>query len=171
MSTKYLCNHFAKLKWIGPPTIEYIINMGISLLPFGIGIMALIFSTKYNLSYPAALYKIIENGELLIYCSTLMAPIAYAVVREPPVKFKALFSLTSIVIIVAGSIIYAIRYFDSLTDSIVMLSQIAFMVSAIIYFALLLLDARATLGASAPMIEQQNSLSAIENYKAHRGID
>lgn len=158
-------------RWIYEAISEFMINMLVSLLPFIIGVIVMLYSGKFNYTLNVAIFKIVERGELIIYSSTLMAPIAYAVLRDPPVKFKKIFGLFCLTIIIIGCITYTTGYMSDFSPGIIDFSYYIFFSSILAFLILVLVEQRVKLGESAPQIQQRNSQSLLQSYKRHRGIN
>lgn len=74
---------YIKFRWIGTGLWEFILNVFISTLPISIGVIVLMVSSKHNHSLFQAINYITARGELVIYSATLMAPILYAIQKDP----------------------------------------------------------------------------------------
>lgn len=156
--------------WIRAAFKEFFINILISTVPFWVGILIWTLAKSFNLSLTDALYKIASNGELVIYSATLMAPIAYAVVKDPPVKFKVFFQFCSTLVICLGIVIYVIGIFDGFNEDIVKFSFICFLISILIYLAVLLIQNELHFRESATKIREDQMKQTIKDYGKHRGV-
>ncbi|NHC12152.1 hypothetical protein [Stutzerimonas degradans] len=160
-----------KLHWSLSAGFEFLVNMVISLSPFIVGILTMMLSAKWSSDFPTAATEVISRGELVIYSTTLMAPIAYAVLRDPPVKYRGLFGLFCVSSILVGGIVYAIGYVDSFSAGIIKFSVWTFLITISVFLSLLLVDHKVKLGSSAPEIHQKESKTLLDAYKRHKGVE
>lgn len=154
--------------WIGRALLEFIINIMISTLPFIVGIGTLMLSVKLNLDLLGAFEKISSNGELIIYSSTLMAPIMYAVLKDPPVAFRAGFAIFGGIPVVLGVVVYVISMTDGFTNRLSILSIVSFALAVIVYFTLLLVQHQFEHRKSAPQIQEDRRNNRLDGYRKHR---
>jgi hypothetical protein len=154
--------------WIPRALLEFLINILISTLPFVVGIGTLMLSAKLNLDFFSAFKKISSNGELIIYSATLMAPIMYAVLRDPPVAFRAGFAISGGIPVVLGVLVYVISMTDGFTHRLSILSTICFILAVIVYLLLLLVQHEFEHRKSAPQIQEDRRNDRLDGYRKHR---
>src|SRR5690554_6004048 len=107
-----------RFKWIGSGIWEFLVNVIISTLPISTGIVVLMVNSKYNYSFIQSLNHITARGELVIYSATLMAPILYAIQKEPPPKLKRFLFLSGMCTLLFGLAIYIAGFADGFSTSI-----------------------------------------------------
>lgn len=159
-----------KYKWINSAILEFVVNMAISTLPFSVTILVVTLSSKINLDPSGALLKITKNGELAIYSATLMAPLMYAIMKDPPVNFKAAFALFGGGAIISGVLTYAIGIMDGFTDKIHNFSIAFFSAAVIVYLVFILVQQEFESRRSAPEIQTDTVSNSLKGYKEHRGV-
>lgn len=130
----------------------------------------MMLSQKWNLGFWSAVSEVTKRGELVIYCATLMAPIAYAVLRDPPIRYKGAFSLFCICLIVSCPVVYCIGYLDGFSSGLIFYSLITFICSVVVFFLLLLVDHYMKSSASPLQMQQKNNRDSLAEYKKHRGV-
>lgn len=154
--------------WIPRALLEFLVNILISTLPFLVGIVTLMLSAKLNMDFLGALIKISSNGELIIYSATLMAPIIYAVLRNPPVAFRAGFAICGGIPVVLGVLVYVISITDGFTQRLSLLSAFCFCLAVIVYLLLLLVEHEFEHRKSAPQIQEDRRNDRLDGYRKHR---
>lgn len=158
-------------RWIAKAFFEFLVNISVSMLPFIFAVVTLMLSAKLDSGFLSYVKKITSNGELIVYSATLMAPIMYAVLRDPPVAFRAGFSIFGAVPVLAGAIVYPIAMLDGFTNKLVVVSAGCFFLAIIVYLALLLVQHEFEHRKSAPQIQDNNRQDRLEGYKKHREIN
>lgn len=158
-------------RWIANAIFEFLVNIIVSMLPFIIAVAILMLSVKLNLGFLESIKKITANGELIIYSATLMAPLMYAVLKDPPIAFRAGFSIFGAIPVLAGAIVYPIAMLDGFTDRLVIVSTCCFFLAITVYLILLLIQHAFQSRQSAPQIQDDNRHNSLEGYKRHREIN
>lgn len=159
----------AEYKWIWSAFIEFIINMLASLLPFCAAIAALMLSGKTSHDLQEAVNSVIKNGELIIYSATLMAPIIYAVLRDPPVKFRALLAISSGIPVMLGVIVYVLFITENeFSDKLITASVITFAIGILSFLSLIAIEHKVKHGESAASIQHTNTNIMLDTYRKHR---
>lgn len=159
----------AEYKWIWSAFVEFSINMIASLLPFAAAIAALMLSGETDYNLHQATNTVTKNGELIIYSATLMAPIIYAVLRDPPVKYRAGFAISSGIPVILGVIVYVLFVTGgTFSEKLLSASISTFCVGVLSYMALLATEHKVKLGESAASIQSNNRESALREYQMHR---
>lgn len=159
-----------KTHWTLSAIFEFLVNMIISLSPFIVGIVTMMLSAKWNSDFGAASTEVIKRGELVIYSTTLMAPITYAVLRDPPVKYRGAFGLFCVLSVMIGAIVYAIGYLDNFSTKLIWFSMVTFAISIVVFLVLLLIEHKVKMGSSAPKLQQDASKNLLDAYMRHKGV-
>ncbi|HCG0872025.1 TPA: hypothetical protein NJF72_000517 [Pseudomonas aeruginosa] len=162
--------NFKKIKWVGSALVEFIINMLVSTLPFTVGVVTIMLSAKLNLDLLPALKKVTSNGELVVYSATLMAPLMYAVLKDPPVSFRVAFAISGGISVVAGVVVYVVGMLDGFTHRLFTISAIFFGCAVFVYLVLLLVQHEFEHRKSATQLRDDEVSSNLAGYKKHRGV-
>ncbi|WP_296230172.1 hypothetical protein [uncultured Pseudomonas sp.] len=162
---KELC---LKYRWVGSALFECGINLGVSLLPFAVAVIALMLSKTTNKDLGDAFSTVTGKGELIVYSATLMAPIMYAVLRNPPVSFKAAFGIFGAIPVVLGVVVYTIANIDGFSDRLNIFSYGCFALAVIVFFLLLLVEHEFESKKSAPQIQADSRAISLSEYQKHR---
>lgn len=157
--------------WIGSALMEFLINFVVSTIPFSLALLTLTVSSSLNMGFEAALHRIASNGEMVIYSATLMAPILYAVVKEPPVAFRRLFIVLGLLVVVMGAGTYVIGMLDGFGEKIVVFSYLCFVFSVLVFLAVLLVQHQLTARENAPKIQANKMRDTLQEYEKRRGIN
>ena len=127
--------------WKSPPCTyhrsaqkEFIYTLLISLCPIFAAFLGFLFSNQ-NITALQALIMVIGNGELIIYATTLIAPVIYSTQKDPPVTAKDCFLIPCLVILILGSIFYAFHSVGYIKNDLFRFSlPIAIVALFILYF-------------------------------------
>jgi hypothetical protein len=88
--------------------------MFFSLLPILAAAIGFYWSDK-NLGSFGSIEKVVGKGELILFASTLMAPVLYSTQKEKPVSYKDAFFLVAISLVMIGvifSVVYSLGFIN-----------------------------------------------------------
>ncbi|WP_417660086.1 hypothetical protein [Pseudidiomarina sp.] len=156
-------------KWIGKALAEFLINILVSTIPFSMAVLTLMMSSKLNMDFNEAIRKIGSNGELVVYSATLMAPLIYAIIKDPPVRFKGAFAVIGLLLILSGAGVYVIGMLDGFSDRIMTFSFYCFCSSVLVFLMIIILQHEVDSRNNAPKIRSDAVADSLAEYKKHRG--
>lgn len=172
-----LVGGLAYCKWIDLwRTLEEIIpKFVIASLPVLISAIILRFSGEHRLLFPLNITKNFENGELYLFCTSMLASIFYIALRErgdekPGFPNKLTHLLFVLLMIVAISIVFALKRAGVLLDPMLLIemSYCAFIVTFIM--VILATTINNGLNSSNPNAFQRSETEDFLNQlKKHRG--
>ena len=143
------CTYLRSAQW------ELFYILAISLSPIYIASIAIwLTGNEYFLE---AVRRVLEEGELIIYMATLMAPVVYSTQKDPPVKAKNIFLAISGVLISFGVLFYTLHTLKMIQKDIFLLSVIVALIAIILLYLNLFFVHRASTGTNSPFMQQKAS--------------
>lgn len=159
-----------KYRWVGGALLEFVIVLGVSALPMLGGIAGMWMFSGPDFELGKAVLNITANGELIVYSATLMAPIIYAVLKDPPVSFRAVFAIFGAVPVFFGTLAYAVSMHAEYSDRVISITGYILAWSIVVYFALVMFLHEFEARKSAPQIQDDQRRNSLDGYKEHRGV-
>lgn len=157
-----------KYKWVSSGVWEFFVNVFFSGLPLLLGVIGLMLVNDGTRDFQESINYLTNKGELIIYSTTLMAPLIYAIQKDPPPKLKGFMSVFGITILTTGSFVYAFGLSLTFSDFIISLSAICFTCSLILFLTLNLVEHKTHYSKSAPQIFEDQKTNNLDEYQAHR---
>lgn len=159
-----------KKHWALGAVSEVMLNLIVILIPFGIGFFRYgFYNNGDQFGLINALTESFSVMAVTIFSATVVAPIFYSIIKDPPIKFKAVFLISSILIYTFGVGIYIFEIMEAtVNSSLQIVAWIVLGFAIFLYTFNICVNHYICSTASAPVIMIDRSETAVNEYIKHR---
>ena len=152
-------------RYIKETTLEFSVTILYSLLPIIVGTLTL-FIDDNDVGFWDSLGKQLERGELYLWATTLMAAVAYSIIKEPPVKWKVLFAFYCAGLCLFMIVYQTVTILKSPQDWFIEASYYVGAATALILFVNMLFEQKTKQNPSQMLHSESNNFA--NNYEQRR---
>ncbi len=160
-----------KNHWACSALTEFSINIIIIMLPFIVGFIKYkYYSGSNDVTNISAITDTFSVVAVTVLSATILAPIFYSIIKDPPIKFKAWFLLGSLIIYTLGVVIYGFEInLATKNDTLQSVTWVVLAGALILYMFNTFANNLSNYSESAPAILDKKIFENLNDYKRHRG--